>query len=58
MILVAGRYYTKRSNLGVPAARMRGKGQFWEKVLHETANLWGTWPDIGTAERGCGVGAT
>ena len=54
MILVAGRYYTKRSNLGVPAARISEKGQFWEQVPHETAESWGTWPDIGTAERGCG----
>ena len=39
---VAGRCYTKRSNLGVPAARMSKKGLFWEQVLHETAESWGT----------------
>ena len=42
MILVAGRYYTKRSNLGVPAARMSEKGLFWEQVLHRKAESWGT----------------
>ena len=37
-----GRCYTKRSNLGVPAARTREMGQFGEQVLHETAESWGT----------------
>ena len=44
----------KQQICGAPVTRMSKKGLFWEQVLHETANLWGTWPDIGTAERGCG----
>ena len=39
---VAGRWYTKRSNIGVPAARMSEKGLLWEQVQHETAESWGT----------------